>query len=108
MTLTLLIAAAVAAASPPAVPLNEAAHAIEAGRYDQARIMIGEAVKAGSTGDAIDRLLADLDFETGDYPSALVRYKLLLGANSGDLRLAERAGIAAIHTGDVARAAILL
>jgi tetratricopeptide (TPR) repeat protein len=108
MTLLHFAAAVVAAASPPAMPLSEAAHAIEAGRLDQARTMIGEAVKAGAKGDAIDRLLADLDFESGDFQSALVRYEALLGTHSGDLRLAERAGIAAIHTGDLARAAILL
>ncbi len=108
MTLLLLAAAVVAAASPPAEPLREAAHAIEAGRLDQARIMIGNAVKAGAKGDSVDRLLADLDFETGDFQSALVRYGVLLGTHSGDLGLAERAGIAAIRTGDVARAAILL
>lgn len=105
----LLIAAAVAAtASPPAAPLSEAAHAIAAGRLDQARIMISDAVKAGARGDAIDRLLADLAFESGDFQSALVRYQALLGTHSGDLILAERAGIASIWTGDVARAAILL
>jgi tetratricopeptide (TPR) repeat protein len=100
MTLLLFAAAVVAAATPPAEPLSEAAHAIEAGRLDQARIMIGDAVKAGAKGDSIDWLLAD--------QSALVRYGALLGTHSGDLKLAERAGIAAIHTGDVARGAILL
>ena len=106
----LLIAAAAtaAAASTPSEPLSEAAHAIDAGRLDQARIMISDAVMAGAKGDAVDRLLADLAFETGDYPTALVRYTALLGAHSGDLALAERAGIASIRTGDVARAAILL
>lgn len=108
MSPLLLAVASVAAASVPAAPLSEAAHAIEAGRLDQARIMIGNAVKAGARGDAIDRLLADLAFESGDFQSALVRYGALLGAHSGDLRLAERAGIAAVRTGDVARAAILL
>lgn len=108
MTLLLIAAAVVAVASPPAVSLSEAAHAIEAGRLDQARIMIGDAVKGGAKGDPVDRLLADLDFESGDSQSALVRYEALLGAHSGDLQLAERAGIAAIRTGNVARAAILL
>ena len=109
MKLLLLLAAAVAAgASPPSEPLSEAAHAIAAGRLDQARIMIGDAVETGAKGDAVDRLLADLAFESGDFQSALARYSALLGTHSGDLGLAERAGIASIHTGDVARAAILL
>jgi Flp pilus assembly protein TadD len=104
----LLLAVALAAASPPADPLGEAAHAIAAGRLEQARIMIGAAVKAGARGDAVDRLLADLAYESGDFQTALARYKPLLNAHSGDLRLAERAGIAALRTGDVSRAAILL
>lgn len=108
MNLLLLAAAVAAAASPPLAPLSEAAHAIAVGRLDQARIMISDAVMAGAKGDAVDRLLADLAFESGDFQSALVRYSALLGTHSGDLGLAERAGIASIRTGDVARAAILL
>lgn len=114
MNLLLLAATAAAAATPPAAavppaaPLSEAAHAIEAGRLDQARIMISDAVKAGAKGDSVDQLLADLAYAAGDYQSALVRYGALLGAHSGDLGLAERAGISALRTGDVARAAILL
>jgi tetratricopeptide (TPR) repeat protein len=108
MSLILIAATAIAAISPPAVSLSEAAHAIEAGRIDQARIMIGDAVKGGARGEALDRLIADLDFASGDFQSALARYKVLLSAHSGDLGLAEHAGIAAIHTGDITRAAILL
>ena len=92
----LLLAAALAGASPTAGPLTEAAHAISAGRLEQARIMINEAVKAGAKGEAVDRLLADLAFESGDYQAALAGYKTLLGSHSGDLFLAERAGIAAV------------
>ena len=104
----LLLATALAAGSAPLEPLSEAGHAIEAGRLEQARIMISEAVKSGAKGDPIDRLLADLAFESGDFQTAQARYSVLLGAHSGDLGLAERAGIAALHTGDLARAAILL
>lgn len=108
MTLLPLAAAVAAAVSARAMPLSEAAHAIEAGRLDQARIMIGEAVKTGAKGEAVDRLLADLAFESRDFQTALVRYGALLGSHSGDLGLAERAGISALRTGDLARAAILL
>ncbi len=103
-----LLLAAVLASTPPANPLSEAAHAISVGRLDQARIMIGAAVKAGAKGNAVDRLLADLAFESGDFPTALVRYKALLATNSGDLALAGRAGMAALRTGEMDRAAILL
>lgn len=108
MIQALLFAAVLASASPPANPLSDAAHAISVGRLDQARIMIAAAVKAGAKGNAVDRLLADLAFESGDFPTALVRYKALLATNSGDLALAGRAGMAALRTGEMDRAAILL
>lgn len=107
MILELLVAAAAmqAAAEPAVQPLGEATHAIEAGRLDQARIMIGNAVRAGARGEAIDRLLADLAFAYGDWAGALPRYEALLKAHPADSRFAERAAIAAVRTGQVARAA---
>jgi len=105
----LLLAAALAAAAPqPANPLSEAAHAIAAGRLDQARRMIAAAVRNGAQGEAVDRLLADLAFETGDSASALARYEALLAARPSDPLLAERAGIAALRTNDLAKAVKLL
>ncbi len=57
----LLLGAALAAATPPAAdPLAEAAHAIAAGRLDQARIMVAAAIRDGAKGEAVERLLADL------------------------------------------------
>ena len=101
----LLVAAALAADAPsPDQPLSEAANAITAGRLDQARIMIGNAVKAGAQGESVERLLADLAFESGDYSTALPRYEALLKAHPGDSFLAERVGIAALRTGGLARA----
>lgn len=113
MTLALLAAAALAAADPvpapaPTQPLSEAAHALQAGRIDQARLMIANAVKAGADGAVLHRLLADLAFASGDFEVALARYEPLLAANPNDALLYERAGIAEIRTGDVARAALLL
>ncbi len=119
---SLLIAASVATAAPPqqpaavpapqqAVPLpslSEAEHAIDVGRLDQARLMIGRAVAAGVSGPQIDRLLADLAFASGKYDEALVRYRQLLGASTTDSFLAERAGMAALKQGDVATAALFI
>jgi Flp pilus assembly protein TadD len=110
----ILLAAAIAAATPgtPAQPqaqsLSEAAHAIEAGRLQQARIMIGNAVRAGARGPAIDRLLADLAYASGDYSKALPAYLQALVGNSGDALLYERAGIAALHMRDMTQAVPLL
>ena len=106
MNLLLLAAAALAAAAPPAAdPLGEAAHAIAAGRLDQARLMVAAAIKDGARGEAVDRLLADLAFRSGDHHSALARYEALLKTNRANAFLAERAGISAIRTGDLERAA---
>lgn len=110
MTLAAVAAAllAVVDAAPAAVPLDEAAHALEAGRVDQARTMIANAVKAGAQGDALDRLLADLVFASGDNAGALGRYQALLLAHPGEARLYERAGISALRLRDIRQAARLL
>jgi len=118
--MSLLLVAALAAASPPNVPaspapapsapavaassLAEASHALAAGRLDQARTMISAAVTAGATGEQLDRLLADLAFAGGDHVRALAAYATLFAAHPNDSLLAERAGISALRVGHTARA----
>jgi len=113
----LLVAAALAGGKPhppppepaPVVqPLSEVAHALEAGRIEQARLMIANAVKAGVRGPELDRLLADLAFASGDYKSALPRYQQLLLANSNDAVLYERASMSAMKSGNYEQASRLL
>ena len=70
--------------------------------------MIGQAVAAGVKGPEIDRLRADLAFESGDNSEALARYDALLKLAPGDWTIAEHAGIAALRLGDSARAAPLI
>lgn len=98
------VAALQAAPGASAQPLAEAAHAIEAGRLDQARIMIGNAVQAGAEGKAVERLLADLAFASGEWHPALSRYEALLQTDPANGVFAGRAAIAAIRIGDIARA----
>jgi tetratricopeptide (TPR) repeat protein len=86
------------AAPPP--PLSEAEHAIDAGRLDQARLMIGRAIAAGVSGPQVDRILADLAFASAKYDEALIRYRQLLAANPNSSWFAERAGISALKQGD--------
>lgn len=93
------------AAAPAAQPLGEAAYAIQAGRLDQARIMIGNAIEAGAEGRAVDRLLADLAFASGEWAAARVRYEALLQWQPGDPLLAERAALACIRLADITCAA---
>ena len=106
--LALLLAAAAAATAPPSHPLLEAAHAIHAGRLEQARTMIANAVAAGASGAPVERLIADLAFASGRNDEALAAYKALLAKNPADLLLAERTGIAALKSGDIELAAGLL
>jgi Tfp pilus assembly protein PilF len=88
--------------------LGEAAYAIQAGRLDQARLMIGNALKAGAKGPEVDRLLADLAYASGNYDRALASYMQLLVTNSNDGAMHERAGVAAMKTGRVDEGARLL
>ena len=93
---------------PVVQPLSEAAHALEAGRVEQARLMIANSVKAGVRGPELDRLLADLAFASGDYKGAMPRYQQLLVSNPNDGVLYEHAGIAAMKSGDSEQASRLL
>lgn len=107
--LFLLLAVPVAVATAQPVPgLAEAAHAIEVGRLDQARTMINAAVAQGAHGDALDRTLAELAFAEGKYSTALPRYETLHLAHPAEARLAERAGLAALHLRQVAKAVFFL
>lgn len=106
MILALLIAADIAAATPPppAPSLADVAHAIDVGRLDQARLMIQRAVAAGVSGREVDRLLADLAFASGKNDEALLRYRQLRQAGASDARLCEHAAIAALRLLDSAGA----
>ena len=103
-----LAAALLWTAVPVPQALAEAEHAIEAGRLDQARIMIGNAIKAGAQGAVVDRLLAELAYASGDFAMALSRYQDLLGTDPANALYAERAGISAFRQGKIALAAELL
>lgn len=103
-----LLAAALLAADPGGAGLGDAVQALQAGRLDQARIILDSAVKAGAQGDEVDRILADLAFRSGDYASALDRYQKLAALHPQEPLPFERAGIAALHVGDLRRASAAL
>ena len=114
-----LLAASVASAPPqhiappqrpaplaaPLPSLAETQHAIDVGRLDQARLMIGRAIAGGMSGPQVDYILADLAFASAKYDEALIRYRQLLARNPDNSLFAERAGISALKQGDVASAA---
>jgi Flp pilus assembly protein TadD len=114
MIANLFIAAGVATASPvQTVPTNapslaDAAHAISAGRLDQGRLMIARAMAAGATGPAVERLLADLAFASGNDAEALARYRYLRVIDAKNWSVCESAGIAALRTDLLEEAKIML
>lgn len=87
----------------PQSAVAEASRALQAGRPEQARDMIARAVAGGASGQAVDRLLADLALAERRWPEALARYKALLAMGPGPL-LQERAGLAALHAGQTREA----
>lgn len=101
MIAAVLIAASVAASTPAGPSLADVSHAIEVGRLEQARIMIGRMVAAGAKGPQVDRLLADVNFASGRYAEANAEYRQLLVASPNDTYLCEHAAISALQLGDV-------
>lgn len=100
----LLLASTAAPAAPPAIDksyLSDAAHAIDQGRLEQARLMISRAIGAGMTGAAVDNLVADLSFASGKFEDALSEYKGLAAAGHRDQRVCERATLSALELGRV-------
>ena len=112
MILPAVLVAAMAAAQPtvaaptamPVPSLSDASQALEAGRLEQARLMVTRAMAGGAKGPELDRLLADLAFATGKDSEALARYDQLAQSGVDKVRVAERAGIAALRLGLIDRA----
>lgn len=113
-----VLAVALALADPPApelqpvqqsqISLAEAGRAIAAGRFDQAKTILGVAIGAGAKGEPVDRLLADLNYALGQDAQALQLYKALLVDHPEELLLLERAGIVALRIGKLDEATALL
>jgi len=101
--IAVLLAAGIATAQPASV-LDEAAHAIQVERLEEARLILGKAMRDGYSGYRVDRLLADLAFAKGNYAEAESRYGSLLRADPEDAAVAERAAISALKANDYAQA----
>lgn len=112
MILGLLAASSLAAAPVPARPdpsfLKDAARAIDAGRLEEARLLIGRAVSAGTSGPALDRVVANLAFASHKYSEALAGYQRLIAAGHKQSSDCENGAVAALEIGRAAEAAPLV
>ena len=98
----LLSVLASATAAPPAAPTNlvqDARHAIAVGRLKEARLVISRAVASGASGPIVERLLADLAFQSGKFDEAASRFQHLAASNQRDAHVCEAGGLAALHLG---------
>ena len=100
----LFLAAALLAADPAPSGLGETVRALQAGRLEQARIMLSAALAAGAQGDEVDRVSADLAFQSGNFAEASKRYEALAALHPNEPLNFERAGIAALRIGQLAQA----
>lgn len=106
--ISLLLAVGIATAQPPGSILDEAAHAIDVNRLEEARLILGNAVRQGYSGYRLDRLVADFAFAKGSYAEAEADYVSLLKLHPDDEAVAERGGISALKANDLGEARKLL
>ena len=112
MILTLAAAASLAAQKPPATRppvasppdptiLQDAAHAIDGGRLEEATLLIAKAISEGFRGDPIERLTANVSFASGKYLEALVAYQHLAGSPDKEIGDCEKGAISALELGRI-------
>jgi Flp pilus assembly protein TadD len=92
----------VAAVSSPVAAnsfIRDADHAIAVRRFEEARLLIGRAVAAGASGPPVERLLANLAFQTGNFEEAVTRYSHLFQTGQRDTHNCQAAALAALHLG---------
>jgi len=109
MILLLLSAAVLVSTAAPAPAVlaaetREISQAIDAGRLEQAKLMISRAIRNGDHGEAIDRLVADLSFASARHADALGQYKALLEAGVRAPGLCEKGVIVALKLAQLADA----
>lgn len=118
MIFALLAAASLSAKAPPAAApapppvdssiLQDASHAISAGRLVEAKLLIARAVSAGYRGTRVDRLNADLDFASERYVEAWSAYQRLASSPQKLESDCERGGLSALRIGRLADARPLI
>lgn len=108
MIVSLLAASSLAAAPVPGRPngslLWDAGKAIDAGRLEEAKLLIGRAVSAGASGVPVDRVVAKLAFASHKYAEALAGYQRLVASSQRQPNDCENGAIAALEIGRLAEA----
>lgn len=84
-----------------ATPIDEAEHALAAGRVEQAERMIEVMVSAREKNERLDRLRAATAAAAGRHQEALSRYALLARSHPRDPTLADGAAHAAFRLGSI-------
>ena len=107
--LVLALASTKASAPPAAAPIppvvssasliRDADHAIAAGRLEEGRLLIGRAVAAGASGPSLERVLANLAYQKGNFQEAVSRSKHLMQLGQRDSHVCEMGTLAALHLG---------
>lgn len=102
MIFVLAAAASVAAQQAPAARpdpsiLKDAAQAIDAGRLQEAKLIIARAVLVGFKGAPIERLTADLSFASGKYLEAMSAYQRLVASRDKQRGDCEKGAISALQ-----------
>lgn len=113
----LLVAWSVASAAPASVSvsthpdfslLKDARQALDAGRLEEAKLLIGRAVASGVSGVPVERLVANLTFASRKYEEALSEYQRLVASPHKETSDCEKGAIAALQIGSAADARPLL
>lgn len=109
MIFGLIAAASLTTQSPPAARpdptiLQDASHAIDAGRLEEAKLIIARAISEGFRGVPIERLTADLAFASGNYVQAWAAYQRLAASPAKRVHDCENGAIAALEIDRVADA----
>ena len=100
----LLVAASISAQPPPPATayadiLEDAAHAIDVGRFEEGRLLVARAVASGARGSEVDRLNANLAFASGQYAQALSAYQRLAASPTRKPSDCEKGAISALKLG---------
>lgn len=102
MIFVLVAALSVAAQPAPAARpdpsiLKDAAQAIDAGRLQEAKLIIARAITVGFRGAPIERLTADLSFASGKYLQAMAGYQRLVASPAKQPGDCEKGALSALE-----------